>query len=447
MNNGENPGAQPKRLRLRLVPHPSRLLLYVGILVHLTFFLSLATGFLNPLFDDSAHRRGQGADFFSVYQAGRNLIDGVSVYAPKPETVVVPYWYPYRYHPFTAYTFGLAFQLFTPALAYTLWILLQEFLLFINILLTRRLMKSPGEADTGSSLWLLFTPFYLELYMGQFSFLMTSLLFWTLVAWERRRTRLGDGAWIISLMVKSNSAILAPVLLRFGRWKPVLLGILFVLVCSVPYFAIVPDSLRAFAVNFTEGMKVQTLAGNQGSAALLGVLVLRLGGLWPDSIFEVVTRLDSLSAALFVPTMLWVVLIGLVGIYLTLKQDRSVFLELCLLWLITYFLLYKHVWEHQYVMMLPVFVVLLWKWGKDFGGRKLVRVLFWASFVIIALPTPFVFLDKQYVIADPEYYWTTLESLAFHAPKAVAVLALYIGVCILLWKRRAGSAGKMGLES
>jgi hypothetical protein len=161
--------SQPSSFWTKTMTRDAGSLLAVGLVVHLVFFSSLSLKFLNPLADDTTHRRGQGVDFYAVYQAGRNVIDGVSIYAEKPEHFVVPYNYPYRYHPMVALTVGLAANLVTPALAYTLWILLQELLLVANILLTRTLFTDRRKANIASTLWLVFFPLYLELYTGQSS--------------------------------------------------------------------------------------------------------------------------------------------------------------------------------------------------------------------------------------------------------------------------------------
>jgi hypothetical protein len=207
-------------------------------------------------------------------------------------------------------------------------------------------------------------------------------------------------------------------------------GTLFVLVCSLPYFMLVPGSFEAFAANLTEGMKVPSLAGNQGFAALIGISVLRLGGYWPGSIFEVNAQLDALNSVLLLPTMLTVIVIGLIGLVLTLKLERSSFLDLCLLWMLIYFLLYKHVWEHQYVMVLPVFIFLFLAHEQE---RFHFSPVLWGSYAVVALPTLFALVDQQPVVADPEYYWSTAESLLVHAPKPLALVALFATVAAALW--------------
>ena len=64
--------------------------------------------------------------------------------------------------------------------------------------------------------------------------------------------------------------------------------------------------------------------------------------------------------------------------------------------------------------------------------------IFWGSLLVIALPTAFIVIDKTQVMVDPEYYWSDLESLLFHAPKPVAMLVLFLSLCGALW--RAGAS-------
>ena len=407
-----------------------------GILFHLVLFSSLSLRFLNPLADDTTHRRGQGVDFYAVYQAGRNVLDGVSVYADKPEQFVVPYNYPYRYHPLVALTIGTAANAVTPALAYTLWILLGEALLLLNIVLTRTLFPDPGRANAGSALWLLFFPLYVELYMGQFSFLMASLVFWMIIFWERGNTRAGDAAWTGSLFVKSNTALALPVLVKLGRWRFIGAASVVVVAASAPYFILIPGSLQAFAGNIAAPLTVPTIAGNQGFAALVGITWLRLGGLWPDSIFQVTQQLDQLNAALPLPVTVWSVAVLAATVAVTVRARREDWIELLILWMTAYFLFYKHVWEHHYVMALPLFVVLFWRRGISLVARAIPAWAFWTSFLLAALPTAFVFIDKQQVLVDPEYYWSDGESLLFHAPKPLGMLLLFVSVSIAVLRAR-----------
>lgn len=408
--------------------------LVAGVLFHLFVLLSLQWGFLNPLFDDAVHRAGQGVDFYSVVQAGQNLVDGVSIYSTKPVEQVVPYYNPYRYHPFVAYTVGLCLIMVRPDIAYVLWILIQEGLLLINILLARSLFSDARSAAVAAGLWLFFSPYYLELYMGQFSFLMASLMFWTILAWMNGKERSGDLLWILSLMVKSNSVVFAPVLLKLKRWKIVLVGGAVSIGLALPYFLFEPGSAADFARNVIESAKAQTLFGNQGFAALIGVSVLRLGGVWTDFAQEFAVRLGHINQMLVFPLTLWTIVVVGLALAVTIRASRDSGITLLLLWVLAYFLFYKHVWEHQYVMMMPVFALLYHHMKKRIVAIS--PLVFWALFAVIASPTAFVFLDRSPVLFDPELPWRTWESILFHAPKPLAVLVLFGILCVQLWRKK-----------
>ena len=406
----------------------------LGIGIHLIMLLSLRAGFLNPLFDDSTHRVGQGADFYAIYQAGQNVIDGVSIYLKSPPTLVVPYFYVYRYLPFSAYTFGQFFRLFSPQIAYVLWVLILETLLFLNLKLTRKIFTNSNQAKVAMSLWLLFSPYYLELYMGQFSFFMATLYFWMIYYWTSKKEVRGDAVWTLSLLVKTNSALFVPVLLKMKKWKSLLVAMSVVVLLSVPYFLSMPGTFHEFAWNFTEALSVETIAGNQGFAALLSVTLLRFGGHWVSDINQFFQNIDMTNAIVRTPLLVWSVIIFGISLLLTLRTSATYATELFLMWILSYFLTYKHVWEHHYVMMFPVFLFLYRHLAERRNAVVLSPKIFWSAFVVIALPTPFIFIDKIRVLVDPEFYWSTAESMAFHFAKPFAALVLYTALVFSLWK-------------
>jgi hypothetical protein len=97
------------------------------------------------------------------------------------------------------------------------------------------------------------------------------------------------------------------------------------------------------------------------------------------------------------------------------------------LWMSAYFLIYHHVWEHHYVMILPVLVILAMRDRPPWT---------WAIYVLLALPTPFYLIDPQGQVAVLDAMrWTPIrplwQDLAYHASKAVPVLALYY---LLAWR-------------
>jgi len=391
---------------------------------------SLSLSLLNPLFDDAMHRTGKAADFFAVYQAGTNLVDGVSIYSTDPVRQEVPYYYPYRYHPFVALTIGLAAQLLPPFVAYGVWIIILELLLVANAFKTWLLFQDKYHASLAVSLWLVFSPLYLELFMGQFSFVMASLIFWTLLAWVQGARTKGEAWWTLSLIVKSNSVLFVPVLLRDGRWKTVVVGGAVAAVIAFPYFAAIPGTYEQFAQNYSGGMSMSALLGNQGFAALIGIAILRTSGLWTDDIPLLGQRVLQMDQMMEFPLLLWTLMVVGGTLFITFKSKRRSNPEMYLLWILAYFLFYKHVWEHHYVMLLPVFVLLYYRMIS--GNLPLSKSVFWGSYAVIALPTLFVFLDQSPVLFDPELSWEAWKSFAFHVPKPLAVLILFVNLARVL---------------
>ena len=412
------------------------IVLFAAVGIHCLMLVSLKWGFLDPLFDDAMHRSGQAADFFAVYQAGTNLLDGVSIYSASPDRQSVPYFYPYRYHPFVAYTIGFASQFLPPFGAYGLWIILQEILLLLNIMLTRSLFSEERTKATATIFWLVFTPFYLELFMGQFSFAMTSLVFWAVVAWMRKNVRQGDTWWTFSLIVKSNSALFVPVLIRERRWKSLAIGVISAVALGIPYFAAVPGTYDEFARNYTERLSMSTLLGNQGFSGLIGIVILRMSGLWTDDLHLLGQRVVQMDQLMEIPVLLWTLIVLGSALYITVKATRHDGPELFLVWLLAFFLFYKHVWEHHYVMLLPVFVLLYYRMMT--GHLHFPRPVFWSAFLVVALPTAFVFLDRSPVLFDPELSWETWKSLLYHIPKPFAVLVLFVSLGLELIGKDTG---------
>jgi hypothetical protein len=413
------------RLKTR-VPRWHSILFGTGILFHLLMFGSLAGGYLNPLFNDAMHRVGQGADFFAVYQAAENVVDGVDIYARQVERPVVQYFYPYRYLPFPVLTLGQFFRLFSPATSYVVWILMQEVLLLINVILTRHMFGAKGLSLPAMSLWLFFTPYYIELFLGQFDFVIASLVFYFACYYARGETGRGDGAWIASVLLKSHTAILIPVFMKLGRWRSLAFASMITVVSSAPFFLMNPGSFSSFMQNITSGLSAQEIAGNHGGVAFLSACVLRLGGTWEPYINAFAGGLERMNSAIAWPVLVWTMAILCVASMATLKAARQMWKPIVVLWIAAYFLVYKHVWEAQYVLALPAFVLLVASLPEHPGRRRLWTSLFGSAYLLLALPTIFVFIDRVHILVDPEFYWSTAESILFHLQKPLGTIVLFI---------------------
>ncbi len=171
------PRAGPPRMSLR----GGRWALLAGVLLHLIFVVSLRTQWLNPLFVETRHAYGQAGDFFGVYQAGDNLVHGWSIYdagglserggAARAVLLLLPLpaLRPPTSPPSPASSSppDRLRPLGVPDRA-------PDAAVVVTILRLRRFPIRDRSLYAG--LWLGFFPFYLEQWMGQFSFLMAGFL-------------------------------------------------------------------------------------------------------------------------------------------------------------------------------------------------------------------------------------------------------------------------------
>ena len=450
-----------------------QLLLTLGILAHLLFLLSLKFGWLNPLFNDSMHRFGPGGDFFSIYAAGVKARTGESVYTIGGHVAQVPYAYAFRYAPLVAFTLGLAVS-FLPALSASgLWLIICELTLLRCLRLSVERAPTPAIACLVAALWLLFSPFYLELYVGQFTFVTAALVFQAYLAWQdaanappRLRKRLdlfGNGIYTLAVWLKMMPLLFLPLALWRGRWKSVVVALSVLLGTSWLYFARHPGDWAVFLdIN---GEPTPTWhAGNQGlmaflyaavgerapafaNARLLAFCVVGSGLAWLIYRLWRIKSVSFASAALPIePGISSLPELGAGGRTPSPELETEGRTPLLFpqswgsggearqeqqgLWLYgacsaAYLLLYKDVWEHHYVLLLPPLVFL--------ALRREPARLWMPPFILCALPTLFALYDVRSLgyNEDPQRYWQSGVSLLHHSWKPLAPLWLFGG---LLWR-------------
>ena len=237
--------------------------LVAGLLIHAFFLAALGTDFLRPLFNDASHTR-RGFDFGVFYLAGQALAEGRDIYSVSGA-------FGFRYLPAFALIASL-FAHFQPLTAYFLHLCCTELFLAANLYLTWRWVAEPRRG-LALFMWLAYSPYFLELYMGQVSFWAASLLFWLIVGLHSGRKWSAGFCWAGALLVKPNALILIPALLRLRARCILALGLLAGLLTSLPYFLLHPDSLAAFFAANIYGAPVQgglTHAGNLGAARRAG---------------------------------------------------------------------------------------------------------------------------------------------------------------------------------
>jgi hypothetical protein len=390
-------------------------LLICAALFHASLGLSLRTGWWHRFTFDSTVTHGRlGWDFYALYQAGRNVLTGVSVYESADHLIdiVVPRHTPYRYLPLPACTLGVALNLVRAPVAYYLWVAFLQILLAVCAVAAWRVGGGGDRGAPLAAIWLLYTPVYLEYYMGQFSLVQAALILVMLLA-AGAGLRRGHApwrlnvAWAASLLWKQNTGLFAPLLLRQRRWRTLLVGGAAVVLLSAPYLIWYPEALGSFAGNLVSGPPGHQL-GNHGVRQLLyGLSTTFLPAPdWPGH--QLIQQL-------------WVGLVLALTLWATWRQPTDdLVMPLCL-WTASYFMLYHHVWEHHYVLLLPVYTVLLARERSPW---------LWLLLAFTAIWTPYRLIDPQGLAAvDASMRWTPLSPrwlhLLYHASKAGPTLVLW----------------------
>jgi len=286
-------------------------------------------------------------------------------------------------------------------------------------------------------MWLLFSPYYLELYVGQFTFVTASLMFWAYLGWKgvgekedetghasAFRSRIADEGWIAGCCLKLIPLLFVPVALLRGRFKAAIVAVTLLLGPSLLYFLRYPQDWPLFAaINFHPHPGPN--AANQGLIALLFAVV---GKNWQTYLWLRAALLGLLSCVL--GGLTWVTWRtartsgqGADGDATRENPEAERAILLLYAALSAGFLLgFKDVWEHHYVILLPPLVLL--------ALRKEPARLWLPAFVICALPGLFVLYDLRGLPVgdDPQFYWQPAVSLLHHAFKPLAPLWLLGGI-------------------
>ncbi len=424
----------------------ARALLVGAIVIHVVMMFSLVHPghFLNPLFPEAVHTiatvyeggeavdtlegGGLGADFFAFYQAGRYVLDGDDIYRRPMDDPdrVVPYGYFYRYLPFVAYTLGIASNAVSPWTAYWLWILIVELVLLWCILLTYRAVRDGWLFAMLATMWLVFTPFYMEQYMGQLSFVMGALIFAMVLAHGRGRTARFDWLWIASVIIKHMTVLFIPIMLRLKRFRTVVLAGLLLGVTAIPYLMLRESGVGDFTHdNFN--LTLYPYSGNMGALALVMVLKARLFPMASEIGFQLGPIRMTITRMLILGTM---AVPTLAALWATFRRRPFDLVESVSLWTMVYFFVFREIWEYHYVLLMPVFVLLYMKTRA--------RVLWWI-YALAALPTLFVFYDVP-TARSPEVHWSAFEHILNHGIKVVPLVWLFVWVAWGFYRRHVTRA-------
>ncbi|MCK4303076.1 MAG: DUF2029 domain-containing protein [Candidatus Eisenbacteria sp.] len=393
----------------------ARAALCVAVGVHILFLISLPTGFLDFLFVEAVRGHGQASDFFGIYQAGANLLDGYSIYdspaylheAPQ----VVPFYYFYRYLPPTAYAAALCAWLLAPWAAYWVWVLLNEIFIALVVISLLRWTRWPANRRwLTAALWLGFFPVYIEQIMGQFSLTMALLLWilwrydrepatdaaqcdphrhrglswvrsWKAYRWERDRIAPVGVliAWAASITLKSFSVFLALPYLRDRLLKRNIAAAGITAALCVPYFAYHLSDLSEFIRLNLVHLTPKLYMGAFGFQTALKDLLTHLPTTWTCPSFSIAGYHLTVEKTILRGTILLVLALAAWATMRFHRTPQRRALDLAL-WTTAFFLIFKCVWEYHYIMMLPAITALY----LVSGSRMILACGIW-----LGLPTLF----------------------------------------------------------
>lgn len=381
-------------------------LLSILVALHLAIVGSIAfqdRPIIWPLHNDTIHRSGRGADFYAVYHAGLNVRRGLDPYANDADGVT-PYWYPFRYLPVIA----IAAQPIThlpPRAADLAWVVTLEAILALLLVTLWKRIPDPRTRVAAIGLLLINSPYFLELYMGQFTFASVTLCGLGLMLPAGQLLLCG------SVLLKPFTLTTLPAMARHRRyWSHGVLVIACVILASVPWFLRHPEQVRTFLLlNF--GGASGYHAGNYGFERLLQLLV-------DDAHLTLVRRYWNAWALGFE-----LVTLAVTASLVLLSRNASVVVGAVAL-LLAHFLTYRHVWEHH-MSGVCVLGALLLTTGNVSRPRTVAVLL---SLVLLALPTPFGLVDvaKDPSVFDPSTQWPRAASYVILLPKVIPTIILFI---------------------
>jgi hypothetical protein len=368
----------PERLfsAFRKAPRIWKILFLLGIGCHLAFVSNLVFGFLTPFSHDmTLFRPHQGIDFKAVYASGLYARGGMNLYREGPvdgiEHTV------FRYTPVVAFFPGIPFSLIPNiGVAYGIWVFINEIFLIINLFLTIHFCEKEERIIPSLLLWMFFFPYAVEVYMGQFSFVTGSLIFWSALALWKKRGNLAVIFWIPAILLKIFPLLFIPVFWKRASPGKTLSALGAVLLLTIPYFMFHPYDFNDFLrLNLPLGKPAltQPYYGNQGLYHFALAFRQNMPEI-PASFVVLFIRCAGMICLCFF-------------LYFCLKGRRSILL-LFSLGASLFFILSLEVWEHHYVLILPFFA--LYCLSQQRTGP-----FFFAAFILCAIPTLYILVNPS----------------------------------------------------
>ena len=409
-------------------PERKRRLVAFGLvllaLVHVALVIGMQSRAFDAFFNDANHRLGPGTDFAAYYVAARAWLAGQGAYGHGPA-------FGFRYHPLFAMVIGETLARLPMRVAFLAWVVINEVLLLGTLLVLRRRSDDSRCATAVTLLMLFFSPYFLETYMGNASFVVAALLLLAFDAVDRGKPWPGMALFLVSLLIKPLGLVFVPVLLVRRLWLETAATLALWGLAALPYFLARPADLSTFItinVNAIPAPGWVVHAGNQGLHGLLTDLAARL---WDISPARLASFGELPAVARVLLSLLPLSLVALALRVTLLPGVRSRTGLLMLLWSCVYLMGYKDVWEHSYDFVLPA---LAYAWIRD--GDVIPRQWLLVSSIGLALPTAFILYDVALPPGprDPERYFSLVTSIVHHATKPAFLGLAFVAALAAAYK-------------
>lgn len=264
-------------------------------------------------------------------------------------------------------------------------------------------------------MWFVFSPIYIELYLGQVTLMAAILMFFALTTPSLVKGRKGNltmtSFWILGALMKLIPFFIAPVLIGAGRVRSFLVA---VIIFIVAIFAVPAglESLQFFlALNSSQLIYVHPYVGNHSLKMLFYYL---LGEPGPD--FSIITGL--LIGIFFVITMA------------ATLYSRDVWVCAGLFSLVFFFIMF-HVWEHHYTFLLPL-LVLAWIRGRPEDKSRWVPLIL---LLLMSMPMlPIVELLSGVGPGVHPLTWEPVWLIVYHSSKILPALIFYGWLLVMAFR-------------
>ena len=296
---------------------------------------------------------------------------------------------------------------------------------WLAVLRTRWLAKTLNRPDWEShlamGLWFVFSPIYIELYMGQVTLVAGILLFFalttpSLVTGGKSVKGSMTLFWTTGALTKLIPYFTAPVLLGAGRVRAMIAAFIVTVIAII----IVPSGLESLqfflSFNAARSNYINPYVGSHSLKMLILYLIRQ-----STSDFTAITGL----------------LIGIFGMlsFFALLYSRDVW-SCAGLFSLTYFFIMADVWEHHYTFILP-FLVLAWIRGRP---EDKARWIPFALALIMSLPImPMIEILSGYGTSVPPITWEFVWQIVYHSSKVVPTLIFFIWLFLTALRSPRGS--------